>query len=626
MPTRNPTASLPRAAEAEQPAPRGVYAELIQLARSSASQHAFYGRALRCVARICASPYAVLHVALGSEVLQDECHFGPGDPALWKARVQRHLTEGLSERRVRATLLGARGAELRMCLVSTPLFSPEGASIGALAMIFPVDETDARPRVAFVESLAAMISYAAGHLGAPAGPPPATTAPDESIGRAAGFSTMEELAFNITNALRARLKCDQAALSLAQRQRVRILSISGLDDVRHNSPGAARIRSAMEECLDHGAFIAWSSPASIGADSMAGAHRLHRAWSEAAGGASVVSIPLFAGPRIAAILSLRRAPDRPFRADEIERIQKSVSPYAPALLLLRRATRGVLAHACESTKAALAALLQPGKAGRKVAIAVAVALAAWVAFGTLPYRITAPCVLAPAKARHVSVPFDGILASARVVAGERVRAGDVLCELDRRELELQQAEIQAQLAVAEHERLRAMAERSPVDAALAESNERLLRTRLQIVESRIERSRIRSPIDGIVVAGDLRQRVGGALRMGEPCFEVAPLSDWRVEVELPQYAAADVLIGQPGAYVDQARPEQPRALRIARVAPKSEAREGRSVFIAEAEVSLESDWLRPGMEGVARIEAGPRPVWWLAAHRVIDYLRANFWL
>jgi len=50
------------------------------------------------------------------------------------------------------------------------------------------------------------------------------------------------------------------------------------------------------------------------------------------------------------------------------------------------------------------------------------------------------------------------------------------------------------------------------------------------------------------------------------------------------------------------------------------------VFIAEAELNETGDWLKPGMEGIARVDFGSKPVWWLASHRVVNYFRTNYWL
>ena len=55
-------------------------------------------------------------------------------------------------------------------------------------------------------------------------------------------------------------------------------------------------------------------------------------------------------------------------------------------------------------------------------------------------------------------------------------------------------------------------------------------------------------------------------------------------------------------------------------------RAGHNVYVAEAYITPDAEWMRPGMEGVARIEVGPRRVWWITLHKCIDYLRLNYWL
>ena len=62
-----------------------------------------------------------------------------------------------------------------------------------------------------------------------------------------------------------------------------------------------------------------------------------------------------------------------------------------------------------------------------------------------------------------------------------------------------------------------------------------------------------------------------------------------------------------------------------RTGKKDFDRDGKNVFVVEARVDLPYDWMRPGMEGSARIVVGKRPVWWIALHRGIDSVRYN-WL
>ena len=63
-----------------------------------------------------------------------------------------------------------------------------------------------------------------------------------------------------------------------------------------------------------------------------------------------------------------------------------------------------------------------------------------------------------------------------------------------------------------------------------------------------------------------------------------------------------------------------------RIIPKAQVENGRNVYVAEARIGGEANWIRPGLEGIAKIQAGRRGIWWITLHRAIDHLRMNFWL
>ena len=72
--------------------------------------------------------------------------------------------------------------------------------------------------------------------------------------------------------------------------------------------------------------------------------------------------------------------------------------------------------------------------------------------------------------------------------------------------------------------------------------------------------------------------------------------------------------------------------RVARVTPVSANREGRNFFEVEGELDAApagatsaSARLRPGLQGVAKIDAGRRPFAWIWTHRLTDWLRLTFW-
>jgi hypothetical protein len=55
------------------------------------------------------------------------------------------------------------------------------------------------------------------------------------------------------------------------------------------------------------------------------------------------------------------------------------------------------------------------------------------------------------------------------------------------------------------------------------------------------------------------------------------------------------------------------------------AEDGRNFFRVDARLEEPTSALRPGMEGVAKIEVGPRRLIWIWTHSLVDWLRLWFW-
>jgi hypothetical protein len=123
----------------------------------------------------------------------------------------------------------------------------------------------------------------------------------------------------------------------------------------------------------------------------------------------------------------------------------------------------------------------------------------------------------------------------------------------------------------------------------------------------------------------LRKSVGGVVPRGAPLFEVAPLDGMILEIRTPESVAPDVQPGQTGEFAGHARPEQVQPFRVTRVHAAAEIQNGQSRFVVEAALAAPAAWLRPGMEGVARIHAGRRRAWWVMLHRAIDAVRMQLW-
>ena len=72
-------------------------------------------------------------------------------------------------------------------------------------------------------------------------------------------------------------------------------------------------------------------------------------------------------------------------------------------------------------------------------------------------------------------------------------------------------------------------------------------------------------------------------------------------------------------------PGKPLPLVVERVTPVATADDGRNFFRVEARLEGPTPALRPGMEGVAKIEVGERRLIWIWTHSLVDWLRLWIW-
>jgi hypothetical protein len=598
------------------------FAVLARLEDAADSAPEFLFDALQFLGRYFNSPFAVLYQRLATTEVDEEFHSGPTNPAFWRPALREFLNDGLSSSEPRARVLAGEGAGLRIALISAALRDEGGEPNGRVALVIKLDDQSANELALVLEGYAALISRIAGQWKIRSTPEANRESSHKALSNAASAENAIELAFQLTNTLRTKLDCARVSLGMVHGARVNVISVSGFDEVKLRSPGVLQIHAAMEECLDAG------EPVWLDTDRAASGvqYRLHQAWRSAFRNASVASLPLRHEGRIAAIVCLQRDEGRPFTPEELRRIQTATEPYISALLLVHEAKRSLWRHGTDSVTHGLKVLFGRGSWGRKFLAAGLMLAAGYFFFGTYDYHISVPCRISPTTQRHLTMPYQAVLASAPVMAGDQVQAGDVLCVLDHRELVLERNDLAAQRAAAEQRQLSALAEREPVAAALAEAELRVLTTRLDILERKIELATVRSPIDGIVVRGDLRTVIGAVLPQGEPLFEVAPSDALKLELDIPEGISAGIVTGLSGRFATYARPESAYEFHLTHVSAGTELHDGDNIYRAEADAKITGDWVRYGMEGVARVEVGSRPVWWVVLRRVIDALRLNFWL
>ena len=133
-----------------------------------------------------------------------------------------------------------------------------------------------------------------------------------------------------------------------------------------------------------------------------------------------------------------------------------------------------------------------------------------------------------------------------------------------------------------------------------------------------------APFDAIVIAGDPSQQIGAPMRRGDTLYEVSPLDSFRVALDV-EGDFADVQVGQEGRLLLASMPYESLPLRITRITPLAAARDGKTSFRVDATLLSAGSTLRPGMEGVAKVEVGKRRYVWTWTHDLVNWARLKLW-
>lgn len=200
-----------------------------------------------------------------------------------------------------------------------------------------------------------------------------------------------------------------------------------------------------------------------------------------------------------------------------------------------------------------------------------------------------------------------------------------MASLDIEELDLERRKLASEREQLLKEHREAFASHDRAQARILKARLRQVDARLELLDAQRERSRMTAPFDGVVVSGDLSQSLGAAVERGEALFQVAPLDAPRIVVEVDERDVAALAPGQTGVLRLTAFAGDALPIAVEQITPMSTTEDGRNWFRVEARLEQPEDALRPGMQGVARIQVGERRLAWIWTHEMVDWLRMQLW-
>ncbi len=501
--------------------------------------------------------------------------------------------------------------------IGIPIFREGAPFAWLLAQLAVPSQRDLQAFVALLQSLAGFILYREQRR--------ITGETHWALERSSGLLDLfRRAAAEDDNAKAARIAVDglreyfaatRVHLATRRRDGFHIRAISGVAQVDAKSPAHQPIEAAMREAFLSGAPLDFRPATPRTSDNVA-----HELVQQQTAAALLSTIP-FPKKRGALLVAWDAEPDA-----AQTKLLAAAAPILPALFdLLERARPHPLLFAVRHT---WARWTENRRRAVTIAAGACIVLLGW----PFHYSIRADCRLAPTVKRIITAQFEGTLKKSFVRPGDSVTEGQPLAEMDNRELKLKEGELTAARERALKQRDKAMSndgEGADVGAAqLATFEAQSISRDLDLVQRRLASLAVQAPLAGVVVSGDLRRAEGQPVQQGQVLFEIAPLTEMILEIDVPDREISHVAAGQRARFRLEAFAGEPLASAIEKVHPESEQRDGRNVFIAEATVhdTARQLELRPGMRGRAVIETNRRPLIWILGHRLWDFIvETLFW-
>lgn len=441
-----------------------------------------------------------------------------------------------------------------------------------------------------------------------------------ALGETAHFN---EAALRVCNELAAPMRASRVSLAWMEGQDLKLKATSHGGRISANSEEARALEQVMEEAVDQDNEAAYPE---LGEATVI--TREHRKFSIAREGLAVLSVPLrYPSEGVGALCLERPMEEGAWDTGEVERVRLLADLVAPRLEGLHAKTGWIGKRIWRGLRRSAAGWLGHEHTGWKLTTVV-LALTLLV-LGLIPieHKVKAPFILKTDAAALISAPFPGYIEAAHYHLGDIVEKGQALVDLDRKELLLEEADQEAQRNKSEREIRSFESEGQLARMRVASAQMQQAEAKLAILRHRLDLTRVTAPFGGVVVEGDLREKLSSPVQTGDLLLKIVQLEDLFGQLQVDDRDISYLVGSQEGELAFTSRPEEKFPVRIDRFEPVAEIRPEGTVFLLRAHLLADAQtWWRPGMSGICKVDVGKRSILWIGVHRMIETLRLWLWV
>ncbi len=430
--------------------------------------------------------------------------------------------------------------------------------------------------------------------------------------------TFTSLAFTLVNSLASMCGCTRVSLGAHDGKQVRLVAMSGQSNIDDRRQIARQLCALMQETISSRRTIypnADDEPAPA-----------FQSYFNTQGTHPLLGFVMPGTSRTQYVLVLERSDAIPFVDAQAEAIEQSVDTVAALLELSQTHELPLHKKVFRLVQESLAGLINYKHLSGKQWLATLASVALVLSFFIpVTHRVSADATIEASDRQVLVAAQDGFILSAHAKAGELVVKGDLLATLDGQDLELSVEKWRSEKTKNQQEYAKALAIHDRSELSRLRADVQRIDAEIALLEQQLRRGEVRAPFDGVLLEGDWTQSLGAPVKTGDILFEIASAEQYRLVLEIDEHDIGYIMPEQQANLRMAALPTTIWQAQLTDVIPVAIAEKGRSAFRVPAIIDGDATALRPGMQGVGKVNIGVRSLFWVYSHRLFNKIRLLAW-
>ncbi|HTX15217.1 MAG TPA: efflux RND transporter periplasmic adaptor subunit [Candidatus Baltobacteraceae bacterium] len=418
---------------------------------------------------------------------------------------------------------------------------------------------------------------------------------------------LERMLQTIVNAPQAVIPYSRAALALERHGRFKLSAVTGFTKVDADSPDLAPLNEVLQ----------WASLSSeivhvrqhgdeIDVDREETRAKF-RKYFEESGMRAFYAMPLNDDTGRVGMLALESTDPDFLSIAHIEILQVLASQATVALRNAQMYKEVPFISVLEPVLVRKRKFMAMEKRRRSLIIAGSIAALIFLVAVPLPLRVDGDAVVAPLRQAQIQPETPGVVSKVLVREGQPVRAGQVVAEMENWNAQSSVAEAQSKYQSALLQMDSALATNDGTAAGEQRVQAEYWKAELNRDQELLDKSQLRSPIDGVIATPHVEDFVGRKLGLGDSLAEVVDTSRAIVDVAADDEDAGLLRVGQRASVKLNSYPAHTFHGQVTIVSPKAEGTQQPPVFYSRVSIPNPDGAIRDGMEGRGKIRVGWRP-------------------